>query len=34
MLEREALVTYVPTHAGWLEGGWTSVLWGKDKRAA
>jgi len=37
MLEREALVTYVPAHGGWLEGDseddWTSALWGKDKKA-
>lgn len=37
MLEREALVTYVPAHGGWLEGDsegdWTSALWGQDKKA-
>lgn len=33
MLQREALVTYVPTHGGWLEDDWTSALWGKDKDA-
>lgn len=30
MLEREALVTYVPGHGGWLEDDGTSALWGKD----
>jgi hypothetical protein len=30
MLEREALVTYVPAHGGWLKGTGTSALWGKD----
>jgi hypothetical protein len=30
MLEREALVTYVPAHGGWLRGDGTSALWGKD----
>jgi hypothetical protein len=30
MLEREALVTYVPAHGGWLKGDGTSALWGKD----
>jgi hypothetical protein len=26
MLEREALVTYVPAHGGWLKGDGTSAL--------
>lgn len=30
MLEREALVTYVPAHGGSLEGDGASALWGKD----
>lgn len=33
MLERDALVTYVPAHGGCLEDDWTSALWGKDKNA-
>jgi len=30
MLEREALVTYVPAHGGRLKDGGMSALWGKD----
>jgi hypothetical protein len=30
MLEREALVTYVPAHGGRLKEDGTSALWGKD----
>jgi hypothetical protein len=30
MLEREALVTYVPAHGGRLKDDGTSALWGKD----
>ena len=33
MLERDALVTYVPAHGGWMKDDGTSALWGRGEGA-